>query len=200
MQHRNLYQCLVFILLTFAIVVPVWAGAPVDAIKETTDKILAIITDPNLKDPAKAKERRSLIRKAVDERFDWKEMSRRSLARHWLKRTEEEKQAFVSLFGRLLERTYMDKVEDYAGEKVIYAGEVIDGEYGVVEVKIVTTKETEIPVIYKLREKEEDWLVYDISIEGVSLINNYRVQFNNMLARSSYENLVKKLQEKVAEE
>jgi phospholipid transport system substrate-binding protein len=187
-------------LLTFAIVVPVWAGAPVDAIKETTDKILAIITDPNLKDPAKAKERRSLIRKAVDERFDWKEMSRRSLARHWLKRTEEEKQAFVSLFGRLLERTYMDKVEDYSGEKVIYAGEVIDGEYGVVEVKIVTTKETEIPVIYKLREKEEDWLVYDISIEGVSLINNYRVQFNNMLARSSYEKLVKKLQEKVAEE
>jgi phospholipid transport system substrate-binding protein len=178
---------------------PVSAGVPTDKVKQTTDKILSIVTDPALKEPSREVERRKLIRKAVDERFDWEEMSRRSLGPNWAARTAEEKKDFVDLFGRLLERTYLDKVEGYAGEKVNYLGESVEQDYAVVEVKIVTTKNTEIPVKYRLRKKGDDWFVYDISIEGVSLVNNYRVQFNNILARGSYQELVKRLKEKVEE-
>jgi len=135
----------------------------------------------------------------VDERFDWEELSRRTLARHWLQRTPEEKKEFIALFAQLPERTYWSKVEDYSGEKVTYVGEQIDGDYGLVEVKVLTSKNTEIPVFYKLKKKEGDWLVYDISIEGVSLVNNYRAQFNDIIGKSSYRDLVKKLKEKIEE-
>jgi phospholipid transport system substrate-binding protein len=190
----------VFLALIFATATPVCAGVPTEKIRETTEKILSIVTDPALKGPEKDQERRALIRKVVDERFDWKEMSQRALARHWRKLNDAQKQDFVILFGKLLERTYLDKVEDYSGEQVTYVNEVVEGDYALVEVKLLTTKGTEIPVHYKLRKKGEDWRVYDIAIEGVSLINNYRVQFNDIITKSSYQELVKKLQEKVAEE
>jgi len=185
--------------LIFAMATPVCAGVPTEKIRETTEKILSIVTDPDLEGPEKEEGRRALIRGAVDERFNWEEMSRRALARHWRKLNDTQKKDFTALFAKLLERTYLDKVEDYSGEQVTYVNEVIDGEYALVEVKILTTKGTEIPVHYKLRKKGEDWRVYDIAIEGVSLVNNYRVQFNDIITKSSYEALVKKLQEKVAE-
>ena len=185
--------------LMIAISVPVMAGAPTERIKETTDKIIAIVSDPALKSPDKKAERKRLIRQAIDERFNWEEMSRRTLARHWRERTEEEKKEFIELYGKLLERTYLDKVEGYSGEKVIYENEQVDNNYGVVQVKIVTQQQTEIPTEYRLKRQGEDWLVYDISIEGVSLINNYRSQFNSIILRSSYGELIKKLKEKVAE-
>ena len=96
-----------------------------------------------------------------------------------------------------MERTYLERVEGYSGEKVLYINEVVDGKYGIVSVKIVTEKDTEISVRYKVKKKGENWLVYDISIEGVSLINNYRKQFNSIIVRSSYKELVGKLREKV---
>ncbi|MBW1681642.1 MAG: ABC transporter substrate-binding protein, partial [Deltaproteobacteria bacterium] len=129
--------------------------------------------------------------------FDWEEMSRRTLARHWRKRTPAEKKEFIRLFGHLLERTYLDRVEGYSGEKVIYEGEAVDGDYGIVKVKIVTRKETEIPVKYRVKRKDGQWYVYDISIQGVSLINNYRRQFNSIIVGSSYKKLIKKLKAKV---
>jgi phospholipid transport system substrate-binding protein len=175
---------------------PGLAGEPTEKIKQTTDKILSIVTNPALKDPPKAQERKRLVRSAVDERFDWEEMASRALSTHWAKRTPEEKKEFVRLFSDLLERTYMTKVEDYSGEKVLYAGENIEGDNAVVKVRIVTKKSKEIPVDYRLEKKGNDWLVYDVSIEGVSLINNYRTQFNSIISQSSYENLVKRLREK----
>jgi len=175
------------------------AGVPTEKIKETTDKILAIVTDPAMKDPSKVEERKKRIRKVVDERFDWEELSRRSLGTHWAARTPAEKKDFIHLFGLLLERTYLDRVEGYAGEKVLYVGESTEKDYGVVDVKIVTTKNTEVPVKYRLKRKGDEWLVYDVSIEGVSLVNNYRVQFSNILAKGSYEELVRRLKEKIAE-
>jgi phospholipid transport system substrate-binding protein len=124
-------------------------------------------------------------------------MARRSLATHWAKRTPEERKEFVPLFSDLLERTYMKKVEDYSGEKVLYEGETQDGDYAVVKVKIVTKKNKDISVEYRLKKEGNNWLVYDVSILGVSLVNNYRTQFNSIISQSSYENLVKKLKEKV---
>ena len=185
------------LLLICGIAVPAFAGEPTDQIKQTTDKILSIVTDPALKDSSKAGERESLIRKAVDERFNWEEMARRSLAKYWNERKEEEKKEFVPLFADLVERAYLDKVEDYSGEKVVYEGETIDKDYGTVKVKIVTKKNTTISVEYRLRKEGDKWLVYDVSIEGVSLVNNYRTQFNSIIVKSSYANLVKTLKEKV---
>lgn len=178
---------------------PVWAGVPTEKVKETTDKIIAIVSDPALKDPAKEKERREQIRRSVDEMCDWQEMSRRSLGRYWAQRSEQEKKEFIQLFGQLLERTYIDKVEGYSGEKVIYTGERVDGDYAEVEVKIVTKKNTEIPVVYKLRSRDRQWWAYDMVIEGVSLVNNYRTQFSDIMAKSSFEGLMKKLREKSAD-
>jgi phospholipid transport system substrate-binding protein len=189
----------VFLFLILGIAVPAWAGEPMDQIKQTTDTILSIVSDPALKVPSKAEERRRRIRNAVDQRFDWEEMARRSLARHWAQRTDEEKKEFIRLFGDLLERTYMDKIEGYSGEKVQYEGDTLEGDYAVVRVKIVTRKNVDIPVEYRLQKKGNNWLVYDVSIEGVSLVNNYRTQFNSIIVGSSYADLVKRLKAKVAE-
>jgi phospholipid transport system substrate-binding protein len=175
---------------------PAWAGGPTDRMKETTDKIIAIVSDPALKGPDKAEAKKSSIRDVVDDLIDWEEMSRRSLGIHWQKRTDEEKKEFVRLFSQLIEKTYRDKVEDYSGERVNYVGERIDGDYAEVESRIVTSKNTEIPVNYKMSRKQGKWWVYDIVIEGVSFVNNYRTQFNSILASSSYPGLVKQLKAK----
>jgi len=196
MNLTYLFQGFVSFLLVLGITVPGLAGEPTEKIRQITDKIVSIVSDPALKDPTKAKERRNLIRSAVDERFDWEEMARRSLARHWDQRTAEEKKEFVRLFSDLLERTYMGKVEDYSGEKVRYEGETTEGDYAVVKIKIITKKNKDIPVEYRLKKRGNDWFVYDVAIEGVSLVNNYRTQFNSIILQSSYENLVKKLREK----
>lgn len=199
MIHRRFIMVPVFILMTLVNAGVATAGGPTKDVRETTDKLIAIVSDPALKAPDKADEKAAQIRKAVDERFDWREMSRRTLARHWKKRTEEEKEEFIKLFGKLLERTYLDKVEGYSGEKVLYVKERVKGKYAIVVVKIITRKDTEILVKYKLKKKEDEWMVYDISIEGVSLVNNYRKQFSSILSRSSYEDLVKRLKKKIEE-
>jgi phospholipid transport system substrate-binding protein len=197
MKLPHLLGNILSLILILGITVPGLAGDPTEKIRQTTNKILSIVSDPAFKDPSKAKEKKKLIRRAVDECFDWEEMARRSLARHWAQRTAEEKKEFDRLFAELLERTYMSKVEGYSGEKVRYERETIDGDYAVVKVKILTQKSKDIPVEYRLKKEENDWLVYDVSIEGVSLVNNYRTQFNSIILQSSYENLVKKLREKV---
>jgi phospholipid transport system substrate-binding protein len=173
-----------------------WAGGATERMKETTDKIIAIVSDPALKGSDKSEAKKQSIRDVVDEVIDWEEMSRRSLGIHWQKRTDEEKKEFVRLFSQLIEKTYRDKVEDYAGEKVNYVGEKLDGDYAEVESRILTSKNTEIPVNYKMTRKQDKWWVYDIVIEGVSFVNNYRTQFNSILASSSYAGLVKQLKAK----
>jgi phospholipid transport system substrate-binding protein len=184
--------------LIFGLAVPGLAGEPTDHLKVTVDKIIAILTDPELKVPEKADERRRLIRRTADEIFYWQEMARRTLAIHWKKRTDEEKKEFVPLFADLLERTYMNRVEDYSGENVRFDGEKIKGKYSLVSATVFTSKNEEIPVKYRLKKKDDAWLIYDVSIEGVSLVNNYRTQFNSIILNSSYEDLVEKLKEKVA--
>jgi len=198
MASIYLWRAFIFSIVTLVASGPSLAGVPTEKIKETTDKIIAIVGDTALKGPGKADERKRLIRQAVDERFDWEEMSRRSLARHWARRTAEEKKEFIDLFGKLLERTYLEKVEGYSGESVLYDGENVDPDdkkYVAVKVRIITKKGIEIPVEYRLWKKKNDWLVYDISIEGVSLVNNYRKQFKGM----SYGKLIQRLRTKIAE-
>jgi len=200
MGNKYFFQGGLLLCLALMFVAPTMAGDLTTQVKQTTDKIISILNDPALKTPEKTSERRKMIREEVDKLFDWEEFSQRALARHWRKRTDEEKKEFIPLFGKLVERTYMDKVENYSGEKVLYTDEKIEGNYGVVNAQVITDKNEEIDVYYRLKKRGNEWVVYDVSIAGVSLVNNYRVQFNNFLIKSSFKDLIKRLQEKVEKE
>lgn len=175
------------------------AGEPTEQLKLTIDSIISILKNKELKKPEKTDQRRAAIRKAVDKSFDFEEMARRSLALNWRQRTPEERKEFVSLFSDLIEKTYVRKIEKYEDEKVTYIDEKIEGEFAVVKTKILTKKDTEIPIDYKILKKNSRFEVYDIIIEGVSLVNNYRTQFNKIISSGSYEELVKKIKSKTVE-
>lgn len=177
-----------------------YAGEPTNQVKQTVDKVLNILKNKELKKPEKTKERRAAIRKAVSERFDFEEMAKRALGLHWRKRTPEERKEFVSLFTDLLERSYIKKIESYSDEKILYVGENVESEYAVVKSNIITKRNDEIPMEYRLLKKNGKWEVYDVVIEGVSLVNNYRTQFNKIIRSQSYEELVKKMKNKQEEE
>jgi phospholipid transport system substrate-binding protein len=174
-----------------------FAGPATDQVKGTVDQVLKILTDPALKSEQRTKERRAKLRKTVLERFDFSEMSKRSMGRYWNERTPEERTDFVRLFTDLLERAYIDRVEGYTGEQILYLEETADGNYSEVRTKIVTKRNQEIPIYYRLQRADSKWEVYDIVVEGVSLVNNYRTQFSKIIRTSSYQDLVKKMQAKV---
>jgi len=192
-----------FLVLFFSLLLlqtsAVYAGEPTDQMKQTIDSVLDILKNKELKRPEKAKERRAAIRKIIDSRFDFEEMSKRSLALYWRKRTPEEKSEFTALYSDLLERTYVTKIEKYENEKILYGRETLDDGYAVVKTNIITKDNIEIPIDYRLLKKDAKWEVYDVVIEGVSLVNNYRTQFANILGSSSYGELVKKMKNKVQE-
>ncbi len=197
MHRKMMLQLSLCVILVTAFSFPAFAGEPTEVIRKTTDKIIAIVKDPALQGPEKKQERDKLIRAAAEEIFDKEEMSRRTLAQHWRKRTPEEKKEFMELFEDLLEKTYIDRVEGYSGEKVVYDGERVQGDYALVKVDIMTKQGANIPVMYRMKKTEKGWLVYDLSIEGVSLVNNYRSQFNSIIVSSSFQELLKKLRAKV---
>ena len=176
---------------------PAWAGPPTDQLRAQIDQVIKTVENPDMK--AKPAERRLALRKIANETFDFNEMSRRALARHWQERSAAEREEFVKLFADLLERAYVSRIEDYGGEKIAYNGDTIDGETALVKTKIVTKQGTDVPVDYRMLKKSERWLVYDVVIEGVSLINNYRNQFNKIIQTSSYQALVDRMKTKSGE-
>lgn len=134
-----------------------FAGPATDQVKETVDQVLKILADPTLKSGQKTKERRAKLRKTVLERFDFSEMSKRSMGRYWSERTPEERENFVGLFTDLLERAYIDRVEGYTGEQILYLEETADGNYSEVRTKIVTKRNQEIPIQYRLQKADSSW-------------------------------------------
>lgn len=182
--------------LTLFLATSATAGPPTDQVRGSVDRVLQILSDPELKKPAKTADRRAAIRTVAVEIFDFTEISQRSLARHWAARTPAERQEFVQLFGNLLEYSYITKIEAYSGEKIQYAGEVPDGDQAVVKTRIVTKTGLEIPVDYRMFLKGDRWRAYDVNIEGVSLVSNYRTQFNTVIQRNGYADLVAKLKVK----
>lgn len=173
-----------------------WAGPPSDQLRARIDSVIKVLEDPEFKKDSKTAARRATIRAIAGEIFDFREISQRSLGRHWQTRTPAEREEFVALFGDLLERTYISKIEGYSGERIVYAGEKVDGDQVTVRTRIVTKQGTEIPVDYRMFERDGRWLVFDVNIEGVSLVGNYRSQFNAIIVRSSYQELVTKLKAK----
>jgi phospholipid transport system substrate-binding protein len=172
------------------------AGAPTDQLRGSVDTVLKTLSDPEMKKEAKTVERRRIIRAAAGEIFDFPEISRRSLAVHWQARTPAERQQFVGLFGDMLEYSYISKIESYSGETIQYVGETIDGTQAVVRTRIVSKQGTATPVDYRMLVQDGRWRAYDVTIEGVSLVANYRAQFNSIIQRSGYPDLVSKLKAK----
>jgi len=162
----------------------------------TIDSIIKILEDDTLKSEAYAAQRREALRKVIYARFDFEKMSQLSLARHWRDRTPAERQTFVRLFSRLLEDTYVGKIEAYNDEKVRYVKEQIRGNKAQIDT-VVLSDTIEIPIDYRMYAAADgQWRVYDMVVEGVSLVANYRSQFSRMLESDSFESLIRQLEEK----
>jgi phospholipid transport system substrate-binding protein len=172
------------------------AGAPRDQVRQTVDKLISILNDPQLKGEYKKNERRQKLKEVLYQRFDFTEMARRSLGVEWRRRTPEEQKEFVRLFTDLLERAYLDKIESYSGEKFYYLKEREDGNYAEVDTKIIDKTGQGYSLDYRLYKVNGDWKVYDVIIEDVSLVGNYRSQFGRVLAKSSFDELLKTMKEK----
>ncbi|HUG35933.1 MAG TPA: ABC transporter substrate-binding protein [Candidatus Limnocylindrales bacterium] len=169
------------------------AGPPTEQLRPAIERVVKVLEDPALKSESRAAERKQAVREAAETTFDWPEMARRALGQHWPKLAEPERQEFVGLFRTLLEKGYVSKIDRYSGEKVVYAGETIDGDMATVKTKIMSRQGQEIPVEYRMIKRGDKWLVYDVIVEGVGLVSNYRTQFNEIIRTSSYQDLLKRL-------
>jgi phospholipid transport system substrate-binding protein len=168
------------------------AASPTEQVKEKADQVMKILNDPALK--GNKEKRRQMVTNIVETMIDWQEVGRRALAVHWKKRTPQEKEEFINLFRDLLKRTYSEKLDIYAGEQIAYGSETIEGNRAVVKTKVINKKKGEEYIVdYRLIKKGEKWLGYDLVIEGISAVNNYRIQFNEVITGSSYEALVKRM-------
>jgi phospholipid transport system substrate-binding protein len=189
-------------LLAIALCMPAAAagGEPTEQIRGAIDRGVAIVKRADLQGNAKKAQRRALLRKELFPYFNFEEMSRRSLGVHWKKRTPQERQEFVKLFTDLLENAYAGKIEGYKGEKILFGKETLDPPYAEVKTAIVTPQGEEFSVDYRLLADGSRWRVYDIVIEGVSLVNNYRSQFAAMLQKSSFDEMAKQLKKTVGKQ
>lgn len=169
-----------------------WAGAPTDQLREYTEHVIKVLEDPALPE----EDRRAAVRRIAQEVFDVQETARRALGRHWHGRTPAEREEFVQLFADLMESTYISRIDLYGGERLRFVDEKIDGDHAVVRARIVTRGGTEVPVEGRMLRRGERWLVYDVVIEGVSLIANYRSQFDRIIRSSSFDDLVKRLRDR----
>jgi phospholipid transport system substrate-binding protein len=166
-----------------------WAGGPTDHARQYTDEVLKVLGDPALNEA----QRRTAVRKVAEEMFDLSETAKRALGRHWQSRTPAEREEFTRLFADLLEKTYLSKISLYGGERVSYISESIDGDFATVRAKILRKQGGEVPVDARMLRRGDRWHIYDISVEGISLISNYRSQFNAIIQKSSYDQLVQRL-------
>lgn len=188
---RTYPTALVSLFVSVLIVTAAWAGAPTEQLKNQVDQVIKLLDDPALKD--KPAERRAQVRKMAEDIFDYPDTSRRALGSHWNARTPQEREEFTRLFGDLMDRAYVSKIDLYQGEKVKWGGETMEGSDALVKTTIVTKSGTEVPVDYRMHLKDGRWRVYDVVIEGVSMVSNYRMQFNKIVQTESYDSLVQKL-------
>lgn len=171
------------------------AGEPTEVIRRTTDRVLSIFEDPQLQGPEQQAERQQRLRQVADEAFNWQEMARRALAVHWRDRSPEEREEFVGLFRDLIERTYMNRLEQAAAERqeIRYVGEQVEDSRAAVRTVAVSTRGLEVPLEYRLSKVGDRWQIYDVLVEGVSLVNNYRSQFQRIITTSSYDELIARM-------
>ena len=198
-KNSSMLKIFVVFLLTAALSIvarTAAAGVPTEQIKTTVEKALVVLKDPQLKTPAKMSERRDQLKQILFARFDFTEMARRALGANWRRRTPQEQEEFVRLFTEVLERAYAGIIESYSDEKILYTNERIDGSFADVGSNIVTSKGEEYSINYNAHLVSNEWKVYDVVAENISLVNNYRSQFTRVIAHESYDELVRRLKNK----
>ena len=198
-MNQNLNAISVAILLVFLYLLPsnLMAGTPTDQIRATVDKVDAILKDPQLKSEEKNEERRKRLKQAIYRRFDFTEMARQSLGREWRRLTPAERDQFTLLFTDLLERIYIDRLQFLDDDEIDFLGERRDGDYAEVESRILSINGRDISIKYRAFLVDGEWKIHDIVAENVSLVNNYRSQFKRILAKSSYDELVRRIRKKL---
>ena len=172
------------------------ALTPTETVKSRVDEALQSLSQTANPSAEASERRRADIRRAADTLFDFPDMSRRALGRHWTDRTPAEREEFTRLFTDLIARTYIGKIDRYAGESIAYVGERVDGEEASVRSQVVTAKGSQIPVEYRLHRVNDEWTAYDVLIENVSLVGTYRSQFDRIIKAESFANLLRRLREK----
>jgi phospholipid transport system substrate-binding protein len=185
-------------ILCFLLAAPqaVRASTVTDEVRKTVDEVVRIVSDKEMKKPSNEQKRRKALKQAIGSIFDYGEMAQRSLAQYWRERTPAERKEFVQLFETVLENSYAKKIESYNNEKIRYIRETVDGDYAEVRSKVITAKRDEYSLDYRLLKENNKWMVYDVIIEGVSLVSNYRGQFGKIIRSEGYPELVKKLRVK----
>jgi phospholipid transport system substrate-binding protein len=184
------------VVLTLGTAIPhLWSSVPGEQVKATIDKVMEVLRDPTLQSASKKTERREKLRQIILPRFDFTEMAKRALGSNW-NRYPDQQREFVTAFTQLLEETYADQIEAANGDKVVYVNERTDKNYAEVATKVISAKGEETSMIYKLHSVESDWKVYDIVVENVSVVNNYRAQFSRVLSNASMDELIKRMKEK----
>lgn len=175
-----------------------WAANPGEQIKITVDQVLEILKDPKLQGAGRKAEKREKLRQVILPRFDFDEMAKRALGSNW-NRYPDQQREFVTAFKQLLEDTYADQIEAAKGDKVIYLDERTDKDYAEVGTKVISSKGEETLMTYKLHPVDSDWKVFDIVVENISIVNNYRTQFNRVLSNASLDELIKRMRDKRAQ-
>jgi phospholipid transport system substrate-binding protein len=177
---------------------PMAAGTAIEAIKNTIKQLFGILNDEGLKTPGRAEERRQQIEKVIGNRIAYDEMAKRSLGPQWTQLNDEERQEFVRLYAQLLRDTYSSRFDHYSDERVEFLQETLQGDYAEVRTRL-TSRKVSLDVDYRMLQRAGDWRVYDIVVDGISLVHSYREQFNKIIRTSSYEELVAKLKQKTGE-
>ncbi len=174
-------------------------GPVTEELRRSIDRVVAILGDPALRGPAVTVPRRAAIRQIIDEAIDFAEAAKRALGPHWRARTEAERAQFTMLFKDLVEYSYIVRIEPYADEKIVYLGESVENGHATVRTRLEGRQSQDLAIDYRLHRPDGRWLVYDVSIAGVSLVGNYRTQFNTIIQTSSYAGLIGRMKVRINE-
>jgi phospholipid transport system substrate-binding protein len=193
-NHPLRITSIVLLVLSMCVVPAAWAGAPTDQLRGGIDRVFKVLRNPEMAGDKNALQRQAAVLAAASTIFDFGEMAKRSLGQHWAARTPAERTQFVPLFTDLIQHSYINKVDQHSGAKMSFTGETIDGDLAAVRTAIPLNNGKEMPLEYRMHNADTRWQVYDLSIDGISLLSNYRAQFNKIIRIESYESLVTKLQ------
>ena len=196
LQRRVVAVGLLYLFFCILLPAPSQAGGPTDQVRATLDKVLIITRNPKPQSQAQKEELRAQLAQVIYPRFDFTEMAKRALGPHWGRRSSEEQREFVKIFAELLGKSYAERIESSTNQNILYTREIADKDYAQVDTKIVSEKDAEFSINYKLHSVDKEWKVYDVVIEDISLVNNYRSQFDRVIARSSFEELVRMMKKK----
>jgi phospholipid transport system substrate-binding protein len=189
---------LLSIVISLLFSLPAWAGAPLDMVKLNVNKGLEVLRDPKLKADSAREIKKEKLRLVYNNLFDDIELGKRTLSRNWNSMNTAQRQEFVKLFRQVLEKAYVDRILDYSDEKIVFDKEtMLSDTQAEVQTRVLTSANKEIPIFYRAILKDGSWKVYDVVIENVSLVLNYRTQFNDILAKNNPEHLLETLRQKV---